>query len=125
MSPTVRATWLIPSGRARVTRRILRAPPQPLNKPLTGPLGADLDIAEHGPPGEHDDRRPRRGVRARRLPDVAEHGARADLDRDALGHQQLDVAEDRARLDGDSRLADDRLPDVEDDVAEHGLPGAG
>jgi hypothetical protein len=77
----------------------------------------DLDVAEERSAGEHDARRPEY-ARVGLHDGPAHLRAGLHLDVDALGHQQVDVAEQRTGVDVGLRRAELRLAQVELDVAE-------
>jgi hypothetical protein len=89
-----------------------------LGDPLAQLARAHADVAEHRAARQDHARRAGGRDLARLLTDVSKQRPAADLDHDALGHEQLDVAEDRAGIDRHLGRRDPRLAQVEDDVAE-------
>src|SRR3954452_807752 len=81
------------------------------------PPVANFYVAEERPAGEHDARRPRYPGAGLQI-GPAHLRAGLHLDLDALGDQQVDVAEQRTGVNVGLRRADLRLAQVELDVAK-------
>src|SRR4051812_31888576 len=110
MTPSDSAT------RRKPHRGLLGASP-PAPQLLPQPRVADSYVAEERPAGEHDARRPRDpGSGLQVGPAQPRTGLHLDLD--ALGDQQVDVAEQRTGVNVGLARADLCLPQIELDVAE-------
>src|SRR5690242_3085725 len=85
------------------------------------PLRSAFDVAQHRPPVDVDHGRVGLGRIERVHLEVAEHRAAGAAQRDVLRDADLDVAEDRDRLDHDLLVLEERLGEVDLDGAEDGV----
>src|SRR6266542_3764796 len=118
-------------GRAACRSRRLREPPAGWEATaettvLTGPGGLQqrpsyAEVAEDRATADVDHRPVLAGGGARRERALAEQGGAGVHHPRVVRHPQLDLAAERARVDGDHALSEDRVAQVEDDGAEHRL----